>query len=57
MQNVTGKTTIKKNSKKIVSDIFFFHVYLWLPCEQWFQKAGRYATKAWRSHCSQGSLW
>ena len=56
MQNVTGKTTIKKNSQKIVSDIFF-HVYLWLPCEQWFQKAGRYATKAWRNHCSQGSLW
>ena len=49
MQNVTGKTTTKKNSQKIVSDIyFFFHVYLWLPC---------YATNAWRNHCSQGSLW
>ena len=28
MQNVTGKTTIKKNSKKIVNDIFFSRLFV-----------------------------
>ena len=38
MQNVTGKTTIKKNSKKIVSDIFFFTSICGYPASSGFKR-------------------